>query len=83
VCSAAGRTGPALAPRWTSRGDRDEERTVLTDVASGPAELAWVGTRPSACFLASTRLSPCTLRFCSRVDRRFDESSFLGSWRRY
>lgn len=30
---------------WTSPNDRDEERTVLEDLASGAADLAWVGAR--------------------------------------
>jgi TRAP-type C4-dicarboxylate transport system substrate-binding protein len=30
---------------WTSPHDRDEERTVLEDLVSGAADLAWVGAR--------------------------------------
>ncbi|MDX6480514.1 MAG: TRAP-type transport system periplasmic protein [Gaiellaceae bacterium] len=30
---------------WTKPDDRDEERTVLEDVANGAADLAWVGAR--------------------------------------
>jgi TRAP-type transport system periplasmic protein len=43
---------------WTSRGDRDEERTVLEDVASGAADLAWVGARAVGVVLGVHSLEP-------------------------
>lgn len=40
-----GRIRIAFMNGWTSRRDRDEERTVLDDVAGGLADLGWVGAR--------------------------------------
>lgn len=43
---------------WTSRSDRDEERTVLEDVANGAADLAWVGARAVGAVLEIDSLEP-------------------------
>lgn len=43
---------------WTSRADRDEERTVLQDVATGVADLAWVGARAVGSVLGVDSLEP-------------------------
>jgi TRAP-type C4-dicarboxylate transport system substrate-binding protein len=43
---------------WTSRRDRDEERTVLEDVANGAADLAWVGARAVGVVLGIDALEP-------------------------
>lgn len=40
-----GRIRILLVSGWTSSHDRDEERTVIRDLASGVADLAWVGAR--------------------------------------
>jgi len=42
---AEGRLRVALVNGWTSPHDRDGERTVLKDLASGVADLGWVGAR--------------------------------------
>src|SRR5438128_1373746 len=41
----AGRLRLVFVNGWASPADMDEERTVLEDLASGLADLAWVGVR--------------------------------------
>ena len=43
---------------WTRAGDRDEERTLLTDLAAGLADLAWVGTRAIGATFGVRALDP-------------------------
>jgi len=45
-----------LVNGWTSPEDRDEERTVLEDVARGAADLAWVGARAVGAVLGARSL---------------------------
>jgi TRAP-type C4-dicarboxylate transport system substrate-binding protein len=40
-----GRLRIVVVNGWASRADRDEERTVLEDLARGVADLAWTGAR--------------------------------------
>ncbi len=40
-----GRLRIVLVNGWTSAADRDEERTILEDVATGAADLGWAGAR--------------------------------------
>jgi TRAP-type transport system periplasmic protein len=43
---------------WTSPRDRDEERTLLEDVARGIADLGWVGARAVGAVLGVRSLDP-------------------------
>jgi TRAP-type C4-dicarboxylate transport system substrate-binding protein len=43
---------------WASRGDRDEERTVLEDLARGIADLGWVGARAIGTVFGIRSLEP-------------------------
>jgi TRAP-type C4-dicarboxylate transport system substrate-binding protein len=48
---------------WTRTGDRDEERTLLTDLAAGLADLAWVGTRAIGATFGVRALDPLQAPF--------------------
>lgn len=73
---------------WTSPHDRDEERTVLDDVAGGVADLGWAGARAVGAVLGVRSLDPLhapllfpdeqTLGRCLRPD---DQEPFLSPLR--
>src|SRR4051794_17725961 len=54
----AGRLRIAYVNGWASRADRDEERTVLEDLACGIADLGWVGARAIGTVLGIRSLEP-------------------------
>jgi TRAP-type C4-dicarboxylate transport system substrate-binding protein len=55
---ADGRLRIAVVNGWTSPRDRDEERTVLEDVASGVADLGWTGARAVGAVFGIRSLDP-------------------------
>jgi TRAP-type C4-dicarboxylate transport system substrate-binding protein len=54
----AGRLRVVFVNGWSSRADRDEERTVLEDLARGMADLAWVGARAVGTVFGIRSLEP-------------------------
>ena len=48
---------------WTRARDRDEERTLLTDLAAGLADLGWVGTRAVGATFGLRALDPLEAPF--------------------
>lgn len=48
---------------WTRAGDRDEERTLLTDLAAGLADLGWAGTRAVGATFGVRALEPLQAPF--------------------
>src|SRR4051812_38021154 len=54
----AGRVRIAFVNGWASRNDRDEERTVLEDLARGIADLGWVGARAIGTVFGIRSLEP-------------------------
>jgi TRAP-type C4-dicarboxylate transport system substrate-binding protein len=54
----AGRLRIVFVNGWASRADRDEERTVLEDLALGMADLGWVGARAVGAAFGIRSLEP-------------------------
>jgi hypothetical protein len=77
----AGRLRLVFVNGWASRADRDEERTVLEDLARGIADLGWVGARAIGTVLGIRSLEPllAPLLFPSEeAVRRFMAAAPLG-----
>jgi TRAP-type C4-dicarboxylate transport system substrate-binding protein len=77
----AGRVRIAFVNGWASRNDRDEERTVLEDLARGIADLGWVGARAIGTVFGIRSLEPllAPLLFPSEeAARRFVAAAPLG-----
>lgn len=66
---------------WTSRRDRDEERTVLEDVANGAADLAWVGARAVGVVLGVDSLEPLHAPLLFPDEQAVPPLLLSGLWR--
>jgi hypothetical protein len=77
----AGRLRLVFVNGWASRADRDEERTVLEDLARGMADLGWVGARAIGPVFGIRSLEPVLAPFLFPSDeavRRFVSTAPLA-----